>query len=276
MTTLDPAASGDQTVRTDRLARWTRVVGVLLLCSGFPALLYQLAWQRALPGILGDTGSAAFLLAGFMLSLALGGLAGGWLSKRQTIAALPLLAAIELMTGVLGFASPRVFGSIGAAAALALVIASALPMGAALPLLVGGRARRCGHVGRAVGLLSCINNLGAGVACLVGLLLLTPLPFLDLRGGIRMAAAINLAVALGALVVYWRDRYDQIFTTPHATKSLPARKPMLAFAPLLGLAAAGGFVALSYEIFFFRTVSDATGSGAFAFAATLGAFLLGL
>ena len=222
-------------------------------------MLYQLAWQRALPGILGDTGSAAFLLAGFMLSLALGGLAGGWLSKRQTIAASPLLAAIELMTGVLGFASPRVFGSIGAAAVLALVIVSALPMGAALPLLVGGRARRCGHVGSAVGLLSCINNLGAGAACLVGLLLLTPLPFLDLRGEIHLAAAINLAVALGALVVHWRDRYHQIFTAPQATKALPSRKPMLAFVPLLGLAAAGGFVALSYEIFFSRTVPDATG-----------------
>jgi predicted membrane-bound spermidine synthase len=276
MTTLDLAASGDQTVRTDRLARWTRVLGVLLFCSGFPALVYQLAWQRALSGILGDTGAAAFLLAGFMLGLALGGLAGGWLSKRQTIAALPLLAAIELMTGVLGFASPRVFGSIGAAAAVALVIVSALPMGAALPLLVGGQARRCGHVGSAVGLLSCINNLGAGAACLVGLLLLTPLPFLDLRGEIHLAAAINLAVALGALAAHWRDRYDQIFTAPQASKVLPSRKPMLAFSPLLGLAAAGGFVALSYEIFFFRTVTDATGAGAFAFAATLGAFLLGL
>ena len=276
MTTLDLAASGDQTVRTDRLVRWTRVVGVLLFCSGFPAMVYQLAWQRALSGILGDTGSAAFLLAGFMLGLALGGLVGGWLSQRQAIAALPLLAAIELMTSVLGFASPRIFGSIGAAAALALVIVSAVPMGAALPLLVGGRARRCGHVGGAVGLLSCINNLGAGAACLVGLVLLTPLPFLDLRGEIYSAAVINLAVALGALVVHWRDRYDQIFTAAQASTAVPSRKPMLAFVPLLGVAAAGGFVALSYEIFFLRTVTDATSSGAFAFAATLGAFLLGI
>ncbi len=92
MTTLDLAASGDQAVRTGRLARWTRVVGMLLFCSGFPALVYQLAWQRALSGIFGDTGSAAILLAGFMLGLALGSLAGGWLSKRQTIARCPFAA----------------------------------------------------------------------------------------------------------------------------------------------------------------------------------------
>lgn len=279
MTTFDLAASGDQTARTDRLARWTRVVGVLLFCSGFPALVNQLAWQPVLSGILGDTGAAAFLLAGFMLGLALGNLAGGCLSRRHAIAPLPLLpllAATELVTGGLGFASPRIFGSIGAAAAFALVIVSALPMGAALPLLVGGRARRRGHVGSAVGLLSCINNLGAGAACLVGLVLLTLLPFLDLRGEIYAAATINLAIALAALVVHWRDRYDQIFTAPQVSTAVPSRKPMLAFAPLLGLAAAGGFVALSYEIFFFRTITDATGSGAFAFAATLGAFLVGL
>ena len=277
MTTLDLAASGDQAVRTDRLARWTRVVGVLLFCSGFPALVYQLAWQRALSGILGDTGSAALLLAALMLGLALGSLAGGWLSQRHAIASMPLLAAIELMTGVLGFAAPWIFGSVGAAAAFAVVIVSALPMGAALPLLVGGRARRCGHVGSAVGLLACVNNLGAGAACLVGLALLTPLPFLDVRGEIDLAAAINLAVALSALVVHWRDRHDQIFTAaPAPASAVPSRKPMLAPVPLMGLAAAGGFVAWSYEIFFFRAVTDATSSSAFAFAATLGAFLVGL
>ena len=42
------------------------------------------------------------------------------------------------------------------------------------------------------------------------------------------------------------------------------------------MAAAGGFVSLSYEIFFFRAVSYAAGSSAPAFAMTLSAFLLGL
>jgi spermidine synthase len=280
MTTLDLTASGDQAVRTGRLARWTRVVGGLLFGCGFPALIYQLAWQRVLSGILGDAGSAAILLAGFMLGLALGSLAGGWLSKRHAFAPmplLPLLAAIELMTGILGFASPRMFGSFGPAAALALVIVSALPMGAALPLLVGDRARRCGHVGSAVGLLFCINNLGAGAACLVGLALLTPLPFLDVQGELDLAAAINLAIALSAFVVHRRDRHDQIFTAaPPSASAVPSRKPMLAPVSLMGLAAAGGFVALSYEIVFFRAVTDAIASSAFAFAATLGAFLIGL
>jgi predicted membrane-bound spermidine synthase len=48
------------------------------------------------------------------------------------------------------------------------------------------------------------------------------------------------------------------------------------FPVVLVLACAGGWISLSYEIFFFRVVSYATGSSPAAFAATLGAFLIGL
>src|SRR5262249_13630599 len=48
------------------------------------------------------------------------------------------------------------------------------------------------------------------------------------------------------------------------------------FLAVLALALAGGFLSLSYEIFFFRTVSYASGSSAPAFALTFGAFLLGV
>ena len=42
------------------------------------------------------------------------------------------------------------------------------------------------------------------------------------------------------------------------------------------LAALGGFISLSYEIFLFRTVSYASGSSATAFAVTLACFLTGI
>ena len=48
----------------------------------------------------------------------------------------------------------------------------------------------------------------------------------------------------------------------------------LPFGVVLAMACAGGLVSLSYEIFFFRTMSYATGSSPFAFATTLGAFLV--
>ena len=105
MTTLELTPNGDRAVRTDRLAQATRVLCVLLFFSGFPALIYQLTWQPALSRIFGvNIGSATMLVAALMLGLGLGSLAGGWLSKRRGIPLLPLLAAIELMSGAFGAA----------------------------------------------------------------------------------------------------------------------------------------------------------------------------
>jgi spermidine synthase len=271
---------------TDRLDRWTRILCVLFFFSGFPALIYQLTWQRALFRIFGvNIESVTIVVAAFMLGLGVGSLAGGWLSKRRGLPLLPLLAAIELATGAFGLVSLAIFERVGeltiglplvvtAAAALALVIVPTLLMGATLPILVSHLVRRSGRVGSAVGLLYYVNTLGAGAACLGCVVFL--FPFVGMQGAVHVAAWINGAVALGALVAHWHERRGSIAAAPDAPAVLAAPKPMLGFAPLLGLAAAGGFVSLSYEIFFFRTVSFATGSSAPAFAMTLSAFLVGL
>jgi spermidine synthase len=286
MTTFELTPNGDRAVRTDGPAQSTRVLCVLLFFSGFPALIYQLTWQRALSRLFGvNIDSATMLVAAFMLGLGFGGLVGGWLSKRRGVPVLPLLAAIELMSGAFGLMSLQIVDSIGAltaglpltvtaAATLALVTVPALLMGATVPLLVGHLARRCGHVGSAVGLLYCVNTLGASVACLAGIVLLSP--FVGMRGSVYAAAAINAAVASGALVAHWRGRHRPILAGGEAPAGLVARKPMLGLVPLLSLSAAGGLVALSYEIFFFRTVSDVTGSPSIALATSLSTFLVGL
>jgi spermidine synthase len=54
------------------------------------------------------------------------------------------------------------------------------------------------------------------------------------------------------------------------------RDLVLGMQPMLLLGALGGFIALSYEIFLFRTVSYASGSSATAFAVTLACFLFGI
>ncbi|WP_291568450.1 hypothetical protein [Bradyrhizobium sp.] len=89
MTTLDLPAVGT----TARGAAWTRTLCVLFFFSGFPALIYQLTWQRELFRIFGvNSESVTIVVSAFMLGLGLGSLAGGWLSKRQKIRLLPLLA----------------------------------------------------------------------------------------------------------------------------------------------------------------------------------------
>ena len=106
MTTLDLPAVG----ATARGAAWTRTLCVLFFFSGFPALIYQLTWQRELFRIFGvNSESVTIVVSAFMLGLGLGSLAGGWLSKRQEIRLLPLLALIELGTAAFGVVSLGVF-----------------------------------------------------------------------------------------------------------------------------------------------------------------------
>src|SRR5258708_32076716 len=92
------------------LPTWTKILCALFFCSGFPALIYQLTWQRELFRIFGvNTESVTIVVTAFMLGLGLGSLAGGWMSKRSGFQLLPLLAAIEIITAAFGLVSLSVF-----------------------------------------------------------------------------------------------------------------------------------------------------------------------
>ncbi len=285
MTSLDLPAAGDAARPAERRSLQLRLLCTLFFFSGFPALIYQLTWQRELFLIFGvNIESVTIVVTAFMLGLGLGSLAGGWLSKRHGLPLLLVLASIEFLTAMFGLASPAVFHKVGAIAAglslpataafsLALVIAPTLLMGATLPLLVGYLARRSGHTGGAVGLFYYVNTLGAAAACFACAFLL--FPFAGMSGAIHVAAAINGAVALGALGVHVWQR-PEMAAAEERIEARASRAPTLRFEVALLLAAAGGFVSLSYEIFFVRTMSYATGSSATAFALTLGMFLTAL
>src|SRR6202795_764699 len=110
MTTLDIPVVGT----TARGAAWTRILCVLFFFSGFPALIYQLTWQRELFRIFGvNTESVTIVVTAFMLGLGLGSLVGGWISKRRNVRALLLLGVIELLTAAFGLVSLAVFDQVG-------------------------------------------------------------------------------------------------------------------------------------------------------------------
>src|ERR1700759_4225189 len=114
MVALDLLASSDHTRASDRLAPGTRLLCALFFLSGFPALIYQLTWQRALFRIFGvNIESVTIVVTAFMLGLGLGSIAGGWLSRRRELPLLPLLALIELATGLFGLVSMPIFDTVG-------------------------------------------------------------------------------------------------------------------------------------------------------------------
>ena len=266
----------------------TRLLCVLFFFSGFPALIYQLVWQRSLFRIFGvNIESVTIIVTAFMLGLGVGALAGGWLSARRNVALLPLLATIEGLTALFGLVSLTVFEHTGrivlgaslpvtALVTLGLVIVPTLLMGASLPVLVGHLVQRSGDTGGTVGLLYHVNTLGAGAGCLACAVLLFPL--LGMTGAVRVGVAFNVLVAAGALVAHFRElRWPRSRAAPiRPAAPTGPQPPALPLGMVLLISAVSGLVSLSYEIFFFRTESYASGSNPVAFAVTLGAFLVGL
>src|SRR6476660_1879954 len=280
MTTVDlPALDARQSLPT-----WVRILCVLFFFSGFPALIYQLTWQRELFRIFGvNIESVTIVVTAFMLGLGIGSLAGGWISKKSGIKLLPLLAAIEIATATFGIVSLSAFELVGdlvvnwplpavAAVNLLVVIIPTVLMGATLPILVSHLVQRSRQVGGAVGLLYYVNTLGAGTACLVCCTAI--FPFLGMHGAIFIAVAINVAVAIAALAANYVTVSQGHSIGSVATHSAKASILSMRFVVLL--AALGGFISLSYEIFLFRTVSYASGSSPTAFALTLASFLVGI
>ncbi|OBK17270.1 hypothetical protein A5636_22975 [Mycobacterium asiaticum] len=252
----------------------------MFFCSGIPALIYQLVWQRSLFTIYGiNVESVTVVVTAFMLGLGIGSFAGGRLSRLR----LPLLgvfAAVELGIGVFGYFSLGLFHAVGeltlqlsapltALFTFLLVLVPTLLMGATMPLLTAHLVKHSGNVGRSVGLLYFVNTLGSAFACFIVASFLMRL--LGQQGAIAFACGINLVVGSGALLAQMKSPKAGI--QPDAQL---ARFNTRGFSFALLLAALCGYIALSYEILWYRVYSFASGGVARAFALLLGCYLLGI
>lgn len=185
---------------------------VVFVLSGFAALLYQVVWQRALYAIYGiNVESVTVVVTAFMLGLGLGSLAGGEVSKDPARPALLMFALVELGIGVFGFFSLGLFRAVGhvtlrqsapttALVTFLLVLVPTLLMGSTLPLLVAHSVRASGNVGRSVGALYFANTVGSAVAAAAAPLAL--FGSLGQSATLRIAAAINVTVALGSYALF--------------------------------------------------------------------------
>ena len=199
---------------------------LLFFLSGFPALLYQIVWQRALFTLYGvNIESVTMIVTVFMLGLGMGSLAGGWLSSRPGIRLLLAFGLIEFSIGTFGAASLWIFHRIGAITAgastlttglvaFALLLVPTMLMGSTLPLLVEHFVRRTGNVGESVGLLYSVNTLGSGVACLAAAFLLMRL--FGESGSVHLAVCFNLFVGVSAFVL------QRKFPAPARQKDAPS------------------------------------------------------
>ncbi len=273
--------------------------GLLFFLSGATALVYQVVWQRLL-ALQSGVGiySIAMIVAAFLLGLGFGAHFGGVLSARfGARGALFGFAGAELAIGAFGASSAAIYYDwIGPRAAwlyepawraglvhLASLLPPTLLMGMTLPLLVRALVREVRGAERVVGFLYGINALGAAFGAAVTPWLLVR--HLGMRTALDVAAAVNVSVGLGALLLALlaiRDsgsaaadeqRPLETADAQAATPSSEARQP---FALWFALYATSGFCALSLEILWFRLIDVGVKSTAFTFGTVLCVYLTGL
>lgn len=257
-----------------------RVISAIFFTSGIPALIYQLVWQRSLFTIYGiNIESVTVVVTAFMLGLGIGSFVGGRLTRLK-LPLLGLFAGIEFCIGAFGLVSLALFHAVGeftlglgtlatGLVTFALVLLPTVLMGATLPLLTAHLVRHSGNVGQSVGWLYFVNTLGSAFACF--LVAFVVMRALGQQGAVTLAASLNLLVGAGA----WLAQRGTPSLPPPAT-ALEGSFRRRGFLFALLLSALCGYIALSYEILWYRLYSFSTGGSAHAFALLLGCYLLGI
>lgn len=273
------------------------LLAVLFFLSGASALIYQVVWLRMLSLVFGVTVYAASaVLTSFMSGLALGSWAGGKLADRLR-SPLRAFALLELGIASTALAVPIALDEVGALYTLlhtrapddlakltlarvvcsgAILLVPTTLMGASLPVLARYvRARGLAVAGR-VGALYATNTAG-GIAgtVLSGFVLIGGI---GMASTIRLAAALNVAVGLCALVLDRRRRAEPV------AAAVPARQPeaeAAAASPprartILAVAALAGFAGLALEVVWFRLLTLFLPATTYAFTTMLATVLLGI
>jgi predicted membrane-bound spermidine synthase len=265
--------------------RDTVIVSFVFLCSGMPALIYQIVWQRVLFSIYGvNSQSVVVVVTAFMLGLGIGSLVGGQLSARFPRHAVLIFGLAELGVAVFGLCSLRIFQwaatytaganlpSIILFSLLLLLIPTVL-MGATLPLLVEHLVLHTKRVGPSVSTLYFANTFGSAVACYLCATFL--LREFGQSGSVSIAACLNASVGAAAYLYARREKRDPGETTGAILPSKPQSTPVSLPVAML-LAGASGFIALGFEIAWFRVFALASSDRAPAFALLLSTYLAGI
>lgn len=257
--------------------------------SGAAALAYEICWSRALVIPLGNAlDAAAVVLAGFMLGLAAGARFGGELGERGPN---PLFsyAVLEGLLGLYALVAPALLGELSQlspkaglspavgtglryGAALVLIAAPGIAMGASLPLLVRAVTSQRESLRTRISLTYGFNT--AGAACGASLAGFWGIASLGVRS---CSACAGLLSGLAALMALGLGRVSRRTSGPKV-RSQQSQRPVPTRLRRLALAAAfvSGFVMLAFELLWARTLTFVFGHDTYAFASLLVFVLTGL
>jgi spermidine synthase len=258
---------------------------VVFFVAGMPALVYQVAWQRALSLYFGvDIYSTTITVATFMLGLGIGSLLGGHLADRVRRPSV-YYAACEALLALFGALSLTGFRWVGeslggsslmvvAPVSFALLLLPTTLMGMTLPLMCQSLRASDASIGEHFSKLYAVNTFGAAVGALLSAYLL--IGYVGLDGTVLVAAAVNFVLSIAALTLLQRPAEGL-----HPAASARAGEQTTADTPaLLRLVIAcsflSGLVALGYQLVWYRLLTLLLHGTVYVFGTILFVFLCGI
>jgi spermidine synthase len=256
--------------------------------SGFAALLYQVVWQRWLVFYTGISSvSISLIVSAFMAGLGLGYLVGGIIADRAK-ANRPILYFVfaELGIGLFAIFSKffiydllysssliRVSGQFQTYTLLFLILLfPTFLMGLSLPLLSKSfKLNNLANQAHFISHLYFVNTLGAASGAFVTSLVLIRL--MGFEWVVILGASFNFLCALVAGAIYQQQSQQQNLPT-HAPKSTLTWGRDLRF--WMAQYFVSGFVAICFEIIWFRILEVTIKSTAMTFALVLSVYLLSM
>lgn len=249
----------------------------IFFLSGFSALLYQVVWQRLLTVYYGvGSVSITLIVSTTMACLGIGAYLGGHLTEHvQDRARLYFLT--ELAIGVFGALSLFFLQQLGQATAgashvvsfaaiLAFVSVPTILMGATLPILTKILSGMNRTFFSTVSTLYCVNTLGAAAGALLGAYAF--ISFLGLDITLYIAASINFLLAF--LIAAAIPRREALRPSSRARAQRPVARSIYALIFI------SGFLAIGYEIVWFRLMEVLVKASPYTFSTVLGIYLLGI
>jgi len=256
------------------------VLRLVFFFSGFASLMYQVVWQRLLTVYYGVGPVATTLIVStYMLGLGLGALVGGAAADRVR-RRVSLYVGIEFLLGAFGAASPwlldwlgrRTAGSSYPASLVCMAAFLALPtllMGTTLPLLTKIVNALQRDFLKSLSFLYFINTLGAAAGAVFASYVVISLWGLDTAA--YAAAAINLALAAVIFCFRAADR-ETALAGPAAEQAAGGALGRWAYLCVF----VTGFLAIGYEILWFRFLGVLLKDSPYAFSTILAVYLLGI
>jgi spermidine synthase len=272
------------------------LLGLLFITSGATTLILQVAWTKQLSYLLGNTLHAvATVVAAFMGGLGLGAwLAGRWAPRwkrpLQAYAVIECVIAVFAALSVPAFRSMEslfrlLHGTLDPGAGTFLLIrfavlfaAMALPvtlMGMTLPVVAASLGRREDSYEASAAWFYGLNTVGATLGTFMASFALVPK--YGLWRTCLAAAGLEAIVALaawrlGTTMGEVRDIREECGKRVHGQNAVWTRGMWL----IGGAYATSGFIAMIYEVGWFRLLGLVLGPSVHAFAVMLGIYLAGI